>query len=53
MKYRQNFHLLTCVVIHLWDFKQYPVSNFSLDILNTMSGDPVFNVGDLNPDLPK
>jgi hypothetical protein len=40
-------------VIHLWDFKQYHVANFSLDILNSMAREPVFNIWDLNPDLPK
>ncbi|XP_023337964.1 run domain Beclin-1-interacting and cysteine-rich domain-containing protein [Eurytemora carolleeae] len=38
-------------VIQDWDFKRYPVSNFSLDILNSMHTEPVFNIQDLNPDI--
>jgi len=40
-------------IIYFWDFKKYPVSNFSLDILNSMMREPVFNIHDLNPSLLK
>lgn len=38
-------------VIYYWDFKKYPVSNFSLDILQSMVKEPVFNIHHLNPTL--
>lgn len=40
-------------IIYFWDFKKHPVSNFSLDILNSMVKEPVFNIHDLNPSLLK
>eukprot|EP00092_Neocalanus_flemingeri_P031736 GFUD01034474.1.p1 GENE.GFUD01034474.1~~GFUD01034474.1.p1 ORF type:complete len:784 (-),score=183.43 GFUD01034474.1:2335-4686(-) len=40
-------------IIYFWDFKKHPVSNFSLDILNSMLKEPVFNIHDLNPALLK
>jgi len=40
-------------IIYFWDFKKYSVSNFSLDILNSMIKEPVFNIHNLNPPLLK
>lgn len=40
-------------VIQDWDFKRYPVSNFSLDILSSLYTEPVFNILDLNPDVTR
>jgi len=37
-------------VIQDWDFKRYPVSNFSVDLLNSMYSEHIFNIRDLNPD---
>ena len=31
-----------------WDFKRYPVSNFSVDLLNSMYSEHIFNIMDLN-----
>lgn len=44
-------HLIPARVIHHWDFKKYPVSNFALEILTSMTREPVFNIGHLNPGL--
>ena len=44
-------HLIPARIIHHWDFKKYPVSNFALDILTSMNREPVFNIGHLNPGL--
>jgi len=38
-------------VIYHWDFKKYPVSNFSLDILNSMAKEPLFNIHEQNPTM--
>jgi len=38
-------------VIYHWDFKKYPVSNFSLDILHSMVKEPVFNIHEQNPTI--
>ena len=46
-------HLIPARIIHHWDFKKYPVSNFSLDILNNMYRESLFNIRDLNPELAK
>lgn len=40
-------------VIHKWDFKVYPVSNFSLELIESMKCDPLFNVSSLNYGLYK
>jgi len=40
-------------IIYFWDFKKQPVSNFSMDILNSMAKEPVFNIHHLNPSLLK
>ena len=44
-------HLIPARIIHHWDFKKYPVSNFALEILTSMTREPVFNIGHLNPGL--
>jgi len=38
-------------VIQDWNFERFPVSNFSLDILNSVYTEPVFNIHDLNPGI--
>ncbi|XP_044734383.1 run domain Beclin-1-interacting and cysteine-rich domain-containing protein isoform X2 [Chrysoperla carnea] len=38
-------------ILHKWDFNRYPVSNFSYRLLDQMSVDPLFNIGDINPGL--
>uniref|UniRef100_A0A0P4WUS2 Rubicon Homology domain-containing protein n=2 Tax=Scylla TaxID=6760 RepID=A0A0P4WUS2_SCYOL len=40
-------------VIQKWDFKPYPVSNFSLELIESMKCDPLFNVSALNCGLYK
>jgi len=40
-------------VIQDWDFKRYPVANFSMDILNSLYTEPIFNILDLNPDVTR
>jgi len=44
-------HVIPARIIHEWDFKKYPVSNFSQEILTSMTKEPVFNIHDLNPGL--
>ena len=44
-------HVIPARIIHHWDFKAYPVSNFSLEILRSMATEPVFNVPHLNSSL--
>ena len=44
-------HLIPARIIHGWDFKRYPVSNFSLEILTSLTREPVFNIHSLNPGL--
>ena len=46
-------HVVPARIIHQWDFKKYPVSNFSHEILLSMFKEPVFNVPHLNPALLK
>ena len=43
--------LIPARIIHHWDFKKYPVSNFSLEILASLTREPVFNIHSLNPAL--
>ncbi|XP_035675398.1 run domain Beclin-1-interacting and cysteine-rich domain-containing protein-like isoform X1 [Branchiostoma floridae] len=38
-------------IIHKWDFRKYYVSNFSLDLINKMHTEPLFNISDINPAL--
>jgi len=38
-------------VIQDWDFKRYPVSNFSLEILKSVYTERLFNIMDLNPGM--
>ncbi|XP_045131398.1 run domain Beclin-1-interacting and cysteine-rich domain-containing protein-like isoform X2 [Portunus trituberculatus] len=40
-------------VIQKWDFKPYPVSNFSMELIESMKSDPLFNVSALNCGLYK
>ncbi|KAG0717952.1 Run domain Beclin-1-interacting and cysteine-rich domain-containing protein [Chionoecetes opilio] len=40
-------------VIQKWDFKLYPVSNFSMELIESMKTDPLFNVSALNCGLYK
>ena len=43
--------LIPARIIHHWDFKKYPVSNFSQEILASLAREPVFNIHSLNPAL--
>ncbi|KAI8503478.1 hypothetical protein Bbelb_184490 [Branchiostoma belcheri] len=38
-------------ILHKWDFRKYYVSNFSLDLINKMHAEPLFNISDINPAL--
>ncbi|XP_068175058.1 run domain Beclin-1-interacting and cysteine-rich domain-containing protein isoform X1 [Antennarius striatus] len=40
-------------VLRKWDFSKYYVSNFARDLLSKISGDPLFNVSDINSGLYK
>ncbi|KAL3979006.1 run domain Beclin-1-interacting and cysteine-rich domain-containing protein isoform X1 [Oreochromis aureus] len=40
-------------VLRKWDFSKYYVSNFARDLLNKISGDPLFNLNDINSGLYK
>ncbi|XP_030584132.1 run domain Beclin-1-interacting and cysteine-rich domain-containing protein isoform X2 [Archocentrus centrarchus] len=40
-------------VLRKWDFSKYYVSNFARDLLNKISGDPLFNLNDINSSLYK
>ena len=44
-------HLIPARIIHHWDFRKCPVSNFALEILTNMTREPVFNIASLNPGL--
>ena len=46
-----NSHVIPARIIHQWNFRKYPVSNFALEILKSMKQEPVFNIQDLNPGL--
>merc|ERR1719151_525829 len=52
-KYHKSFRFCNYLgrVIYHWDFKKYPVSNFSLDILHSMVKEPVFNIHEQNPTI--
>lgn len=40
-------------VLRKWDFSKYYVSNFARDLLSKISGDPLFNLNDINSELYK
>lgn len=40
-------------IIRKWDFSKSYVSNFSRDLLAKISGDPLFNLSDINSALYK
>uniref|UniRef100_A0A669BDF2 Rubicon autophagy regulator n=1 Tax=Oreochromis niloticus TaxID=8128 RepID=A0A669BDF2_ORENI len=40
-------------VLRKWDFSKYYVSNFARDLLSKISGDPLFNLNDINSGLYK
>ncbi|XP_068599332.1 run domain Beclin-1-interacting and cysteine-rich domain-containing protein [Brachionichthys hirsutus] len=40
-------------VLRKWDFSKYYISNFARDLLSKISGDPLFNVIDINSGLYK
>lgn len=40
-------------MLRKWDFSKYYVSNFARDLLNKISGDPLFNLDDINSGLYK
>ncbi len=47
-------HVLPANIVHKWDFREYPVSNFAFKILRRLSGDPkLFNMDSLNPGMVK
>uniref|UniRef100_A0A146LY27 Run domain Beclin-1 interacting and cystein-rich containing protein n=1 Tax=Lygus hesperus TaxID=30085 RepID=A0A146LY27_LYGHE len=38
-------------ILFKWDFRSYPVSNFSFNLLEQMASDPLFNIGDINANI--
>ncbi|XP_053404594.1 run domain Beclin-1-interacting and cysteine-rich domain-containing protein-like isoform X2 [Mercenaria mercenaria] len=40
-------------ILKKWDFTKYYVSNFARDFLTKISGEPLFNISDINPMLYK
>uniref|UniRef100_A0A8D8VS84 Run domain Beclin-1-interacting and cysteine-rich domain-containing protein n=1 Tax=Cacopsylla melanoneura TaxID=428564 RepID=A0A8D8VS84_9HEMI len=40
-------------ILHAWNFKKYPVSKFSLELLDSMMSDPLFRISDINSALFK
>lgn len=51
--HRNEINYIPGHIIRKWDFKQYPVSNFSWRLLSRIFNEPYFNLSTINPSLFK
>lgn len=49
--HRNEINYIPGHIIRKWDFKQYPVSNFSWRLLSRIFNEPYFNLSTINPSL--